>query len=301
MRISTTAFCAMALLGGCGGTAIDKSRTSDGAQSGGAGSAGRTSLSGGEAGFIGGIVLVTGGAPSAGGATGAGGGLTGQSCDMTTDSAKIDVTPTDPLPDGGPAPHGESLSAEFDGSVTALTRTGFTIDTCPPNADCTASLRTVTIDAPGLDLTTLLPVGAFAHVQFALSCSWGCTKDIVVTSLPSWGGLTNPAPAGSGIYVAANDGGQLLTDAPFKASRVKLDCPSTFIGGCGDPGEAGLYAFEFGFPNSNAEIVTMGSTKTIAVGTGAVTVRNLRSYETGDCDDYWNWAYWVTDRRPPRL
>jgi hypothetical protein len=28
-------------------------------------------------------------------------------------------------------------------------------------------------------------------------------------------------------------------------------------------------------------------------GGDTFTVRNLRSYQTKACDDYWNWAYWI--------
>ncbi len=30
-------------------------------------------------------------------------------------------------------------------------------------------------------------------------------------------------------------------------------------------------------------------------GVQSLRVRNLRSFETGACDDYWNWAWWIAN------
>ena len=37
----------------------------------------------------------------------------------------------------------------------------------------------------------------------------------------------------------------------------------------------------------------MGETVTWKTAATDFTVRNLRSFQTGYCDDYWNWAYTV--------
>ena len=40
-------------------------------------------------------------------------------------------------------------------------------------------------------------------------------------------------------------------------------------------------------------LVTMGQTSSFLLQGRRVTAHNLRSYSSGACDDYWNWAYWV--------
>jgi hypothetical protein len=68
----------------------------------------------------------------------------------------------------------------------------------------------------------------------------------------------------------------------------------------------GNYAFTFTPKASTSPPVEvrMGETKNAPLqspkGLGTVMVRNLRSYETGYCDDNWNFAYYMYWQPPTR-
>jgi hypothetical protein len=58
--------------------------------------------------------------------------------------------------------------------------------------------------------------------------------------------------------------------------------------------DADDYAFDFSTPGDGAPTrVYMGETVTWNSAGTNFTVRNLRSFQTSICDDYWNWAYTI--------
>jgi len=95
---------------------------------------------------------------------------------------------------------------------------------------------------------------------------------------------------------------------PFSVARQELFCnPSPSIGqGCGGndvpPDD---YAFQFTPRSSDPPLVlASGETGTLAltVGSGVLqhlTIHNLRSYQTLNCDDYNNWAWWAVGNSGP--
>jgi hypothetical protein len=114
---------------------------------------------------------------------------------------------------------------------------------------------------------------------------------ILVTSLTTWNQLTNMhfPPAGP-FYVSADEGGGTLPEAPYTWEAVRLDCATTFEGGCGGTDmPAGLYGLKF----DGKVLVTMGQSARIPYANGGLIFRNLRSFVTGYCDDYWNFAHWA--------
>ena len=42
----------------------------------------------------------------------------------------------------------------------------------------------------------------------------------------------------------------------------------------------------------------MGESRWLRSGNGWLLLRNLRSYVTGYCNDYWNWAHWAANGTP---
>ena len=58
---------------------------------------------------------------------------------------------------------------------------------------------------------------------------------------------------------------------------------------------ASQYAFDFkGASGTDSPLrVYMGETVPWTTSGTTFTVHNLRSYDTGQCDDYWNWAYTI--------
>ena len=248
------------------------------------------------------VAATDGGAANVGGSSGpggGGGGGGGENCAQTHDSATINLTLDGSVANNVGVDSDTDLSAS--GVVTSVQADLITLESCPPTESCFANIvARVTINAPGLDLAQVVPVGALAQAHFVRKCPWGCTKDIIVTSLVTYGSLTNPSPANSGIYVAANDGGGAPDGVPYQLEQVKLSCPFDAPGtSCGGQ-ESGLYLSRFTAPTTGDGFdLHMGETRWLRAGTGWVLLRNLRSYASGWCDDYWNWAHWAADLQSP--
>src|SRR5439155_20139339 len=101
-----------------------------------------------------------------------------------------------------------------------------TVDTCAPNADCAASISTVKVSAPGLDLTSI-PKSSYVTIQIRIaSTSWVCTRSIVVESVPEWGGVKNPADEGGHTYLVAADGSLDTTSKSLRVTTVAQGCLS---------------------------------------------------------------------------
>ena len=98
---------------------------------------------------------------------------------------------------GGPPP----APLDFTGEIVAVGADFIQIDTCPPTADCAATLATVSVKAAGLDLSTL-PVKSLVHVTASFTMSWGCESSIHVESVAEWDGMKNPVDAGGLTYFA---------------------------------------------------------------------------------------------------
>ncbi|GAC1353395.1 MAG: hypothetical protein NVSMB47_05500 [Polyangiales bacterium] len=182
---------------------------------------------------------------------------------------------------------------EYDvtGALATIDAQSFQIDTCSPTADCTPMLVTFTLRAPGLDLRTL-PKGSYVTAHLRFTHSWACTSSIVLTSVADWYGVKNPVDGGGHTYFVASDGNLDAAGSPFKVERVALGCkPGAPSCGGGAPDD---YRLQFIAPSMSLE-VPMGETRfPIVLAPGeTLTVRNLRSYVSGACDDSWNWAYWA--------
>jgi hypothetical protein len=265
----------------------------------------------------------SGGSAGAGGTAGSAGdsgtaGGAGASCKRTNDFATISVAsgggnaidcnhvPTD---GGFPA----STSGTLEGSVTSVTASSFTINTCPPNANC-VDLRTFKVSAPGLQVT--VPKSAFVRVDYSFSQSYWCTQSLEVDSLPSWGGVANPTGMGAVMLLAVVDGafgGSIPEGSAGDASapsgsvytvRIQaLGCDADAGTGCGTvkPDEYALDFAPSAAPSRSVRVL-MGQTLGIDLlqtqGPNNWHVRNLRSYQTGACDDYGNFA-WFLAWQPP--
>jgi hypothetical protein len=195
------------------------------------------------------------------------------------------------------------LTFAMAGQVVAVDTTSFSIEGCPGPDGSVCSTNAIvpfTVDAPALNLTRALTVGALARVTFERSCPWGCTTSILVESIDALNGVDNFHRTASGIYLAANDGGGTPSGAPYDIQEVPLDCASPDEGsGCGGSEKLGLYMLRFSSQASQGTVdVTMGASQWLRVGNGWLQVRNLRSFVSGWCDDYWNWAHWAIDGIP---
>jgi hypothetical protein len=184
---------------------------------------------------------------------------------------------------------------ELTGAVTSSGTNAFELDSCPPNADCMPMLSSFGFDAPGL--YAYFPQGALVKVRLSVAQSFGCIQQAEVTNVPAWGGLKNPWSEQKLIYLSASDGiAEAIAGSDLSVFRQPLGCYSGPSCG-GDPADAYVLLFGAIWQSSMGMPVYMGTTGYLPFkgpdGEQYLTVRNLRSFSSGYCDDYWNWAWWV--------
>jgi hypothetical protein len=234
------------------------------------------------------------------GAFGGVGGSGGVACARTQDRAQIgierpDLTRVDcssvmSTPGTGPV-----QPTVLEGRITRRLANGFEIDTCGPNADCDSLLTTVTVSAPGLDFW--LPTGALVRVTYQITRFFACQQALEVSTIPTWNGLENPYQPNNALVLAVVDGGGTFSSSPYKVDRVALGC-RPMSQGCGGvpPDDYALVFTSTAVPERSMR-VGMGQSNTIDFSPGGsvgiLTVRNLRSFQTEYCDDYWNFAWFL--------
>ncbi len=228
--------------------------------------------------------------PSTTSTTGTGGGP--PSCAVTHEAMSfvLDVD-SDGAFGCNAAQPGQDQEITVQGRVTEAGPAAFVLDTCPPNMDCMPSYARVTFDgsSPGFPV----PTGAFVRVHLKVEFPWGCGQKLLVTNLPEWGGETNPVQVDPITWLAASDGlASTFDEAPFTVEAVPLNCGL-------EMGDAFLFRFRLRDPASGdpGVDVPMGANASWSPQQKAPweswLVRNLRSYESGAADDYWNWSYWL--------
>jgi hypothetical protein len=260
---------------GCGGATADESGRAR--AKGGSGGAGASIAAGGSPG------MVDAGADDAG------------TCVMNAETAILGFAPAGA--DAGPS--WGSVSQDVSGSVTSVSARSFEFDSCQPNANCLPAMNTVAIQAPGLDFGNVLHVGNLVHVAFTRVCPINCWSSVVVESVATWAGLTNPHPAASGLYVAAAETTVSPVGAPYTVSKVRLTCHDPWPGpsSCSNP--IGAYALAFSDPATGATTnVHMGQTTTFPLRGVPLTVRNLQSFQTGACSDLGHFSHWAAEMLP---
>jgi len=192
-----------------------------------------------------------------------------------------------------------ALCGKVSGSVTEVDSTTFSLDTCATGTGCSPQVYRFAIDSS--DLTVPFPVGrqVTATWQFSDVVGRACPQVLVVNDgLPS-----DVAPGASpALWLAGADStiGPSLP-VPFSVVQRALSCnpnPST-THSCGGSVPPDDYALVF-TPASGEPPLSLatGKTGTLALTPASgqqqhLTVRNLRSYQTEQCDDYWNWGWWV--------
>jgi len=188
----------------------------------------------------------------------------------------------------------------FEAEVTRADQEGLVLNLCPPNANCPPTEEVLHFDAPGLD--NPVPEGAYVEVRLAVERPWACTARLRIKNLIAWGGELNPVMGVSVLWLEAADGvAASFSGGGYGVSTAALGCypngPS-----CGPPEDDYLMTFLPDVEPSNAIELQMGSEQSwIFEGPlfqERLNVRNLRSYESGACDDHWNWAFWLARQAP---
>jgi hypothetical protein len=98
--------------------------------------------------------------------------------------------------------------------------------------------------------------------------------------------------SGGQLLLFAQDGTmQLPQGLPFTVSLDDLGCPLPPDPSCQTPA---TYAMDFAFENGPAARVHQGEQAELTYMGEPYEVYNMRSYVTAACDDYWNYAFYVT-------
>lgn len=181
---------------------------------------------------------------------------------------------------------------DFTAAVTNVAASLITLDSCPPNADCIPFVEKITVEAPYFTPQNYVPKGAFVRVRAHFHRPWGCSAAVEIRSVSSWGGVPNPAGPGGVLYLAAGDGTTFTeSDAPFAIKPIALGCANGEVGCGGLPPDDYLLRFEPAGGGASLD-VKMASLRNLTDANGRrYDIRNLRSFQTGFCDDYWNWAW----------
>jgi hypothetical protein len=136
--------------------------------------------------------------------------------------------------------------------------------------------------------------GIVARVRVWIDVPWGCVAYLLVTEADTWDGTPTPGPFGNGALLIAIGDGSYVTPPDWPASliqvnRVASHCPATTTV-CGDPTPTfSDYLMRFTEDGSTTDVpMSDVSWRTTKPG----VLCNLRSFETGWCDDYFNYS-WV--------
>ncbi len=173
---------------------------------------------------------------------------------------------------------------------------GFT--TCSPlDTSCEQVGSYFSVWAPGL--RGIIPFQALIEIQLKVDRSAGCTQQVLIRNLPSWGGLTNPWFSDERLWLAAGDGvPTTFVDAPFAIEKVAQGCYSK-VEKCDAPKDDFLLRFKLAADPTNLIDLAMGETASWQLaspqfGTQQVSIRNLRSYQSHDCEQGQDWGYWMS-------
>jgi hypothetical protein len=269
------------LAAACGGV-VNQSQEGSAAGVGGSGATGPGSTTSG----TGAVSVGEGGSTTSSVATGPGGA---PACYESGDAFTMDLS----LPNG-PSYNcngGATGSVEFEAAVVSGDSNGWTLDLCSPAADCLPEYAKLGVAAA--DLYVYLPVGGYVRVRADVEQPWGCTQMLQIDNISSWDGSPNPVAKGDFLWLAAADGTPTAFEgAPFTVTQIAQGCYPNEPPGCG-PHEDYTLLFADAKNSGKSAVVAMGQLGYLETSSEYWSIRNLRSFETGNCDDYWNWGYWL--------
>ena len=120
-----------------------------------------------------------------------------------------------------------------------------------------------------------------------------------ISNAPAWDGVHNRVRSDSTLLAAAASGEYTaLPGAPFELSRQSVGCVTSGPS-CGARPE--IFALSFQGHCNTCETdpspvrVDQGRSGNMGINGLDYLARNLRSYESGACDDSWNYAWTVRE------
>ena len=215
-------------------------------------------------------------------------------------------------PDGGLDGGSSGATDTLVGMITGGDSSSLVIDTCDGNQSCVPNGVQIAINAPGLDLTTIPHSRVKVTYTFFNNLSYWCTAFLEITTADS---LDGPTPTGSTgqLLLAVADGVAPSTDgvipsingstpsssSPYRAIPTPLGCSSDTAcpGGYSPPTipPPDDYALEFSMlSDANSTVrVYMGQTVPWTTGGRSYKIRNLRSFQGCETDDFGEFAYYI--------
>lgn len=181
----------------------------------------------------------------------------------------------------------------YEGVLQQVQEGELTVDSCSPLADCAPMVSTLRVSAAGL--SPYLQSGCYVRVTVYVAQPMGCEHAFTIVNLPEWDGVPNPVTSERRLWLAGADGTvQTLPSSPFGIEKLPHGCHQE------PPGDDYALRFFRSTEPASGVTVNMGQTGYLDVGPNdGWILRNLRSYETGAPDDFWNWAYWIAQPFPP--
>lgn len=186
-----------------------------------------------------------------------------------------------------------SATGSVTAAVTSVSGDTIDLDACHPAADCVPMPIRVSLGNKDVALGPVVPVRAFVKLDWSRSpTGWfGDTWRVMVSSVETWGGMSNPAATGNAFLFAANSGQpESLPTAPFTIAKSALDCPAT--SGTSSCEYARAYAYEIsgaGFPTTE-----VGMRQRAELGN--LVFENFEAWDSKCTDDYWHWS-WLATRK----
>ena len=200
--------------------------------------------------------------------------------------------------DGGTRGGTTRLEGDIRGRVSESSAGEVVVDTCDASTGCQPTLYRLAAAAPGLTLA--IPVGRDVSATWTFgSGAWVSSQQVAILDGSGGADSTDGTRA---IWLWAVDpsmGGDVA--GLFQVETQELFCnpsPGTRHP-CGDFSPPDDYAFRFSATSGGAQVTlatSQSGTLTVLTTSGQeqhLTVHDLRSYQSGKCDDYWNWAWWA--------
>jgi hypothetical protein len=200
-------------------------------------------------------------------------------------------------PDAGPSPKFHRVIrgvVPYDLIGEGGSNSSVVINTCGGDAGCTFENAVIHVRS---QLPFHIPVGAFVEAEYWVERPWACTSLLRISNLPEWNGRTNPVSNIAKTYVIAADGrdtSPITAATGITATPARLNCPVEAGTGCGgSPMAVDSYAYLFSADGAPPLTARMGQTISWTARGQILRSRNHRSYQSGLCDDYFNWSYSV--------
>lgn len=228
---------------------------------------------------------------------GGGGGGAGSSCGQTSDRFDLELSHKGRAWGCRPGFETATEPVSIEARVHAVVGGELQLDRCPPTSpSCDPILSILRVAAPGLIVSgvELIPIGTYVRVDVTADLLEGCSHRLQIWNLPTWHGVSNPVSQDSGLWLAGVDGQLPSGEAPFSVSALPLGCYPDEQG-CDGPKDDYRLRFVEDGSTPNALDLDMGEESDWQLRSSPASellrVRNLRSYESGECGDHWNWAF----------